>query len=228
VETELAAFNDHFQVFALDPLDAMAVLTPQMIEGIFSLNNVFREPMALYFNENTMSAFISMKRQAFDASGDKTLTEERELLQKDIRLVTDFLDTMYFKRQEGVAPISVAPISAAPVSAAPLSDSPAPDMAAPAMGVGGRFMRYGLKKYLAKFTFRNIILAAFAISAVYTLFKYPYTIPIPTEDGTMDVFTLLYLAIAGFFTYAFSRFPGIKPTLIALAVFGIHLYFITL
>ena len=34
VETELAAFEERFVVFAHDPLDAMRIMTPQMIEGI--------------------------------------------------------------------------------------------------------------------------------------------------------------------------------------------------
>jgi hypothetical protein len=37
VETELAEFGKYFDVYAPDPLDAMAALTPQMIEGIFFL-----------------------------------------------------------------------------------------------------------------------------------------------------------------------------------------------
>jgi hypothetical protein len=99
VETELAEFQDYFEVFALDPLDAMAVLTPQMIEGIFYLVKALGVPMAFYFAGNTMVVFIALSRETFDVSGRHTLLEERELLKRDIALVTDLLETMYFKSQ---------------------------------------------------------------------------------------------------------------------------------
>jgi hypothetical protein len=99
VETELAEFNKHFDVFALDPLDAMAVLTPQNIEAIFWLRQALSYPMAFYFIENSLLAFIAMGRDSFDASGKRTLLEEQELLERDIALVTGFMQVMYFKPQ---------------------------------------------------------------------------------------------------------------------------------
>lgn len=110
VETELAEFGEDYRVFARDPLDAMAVLTPQMIEGIYYLEQALRLPMAFYFTGHSMFAFIALTRDAFDTSGKKTLLEERELLRKDIVLVTDFLETMYFRKQEHTA--AVADVSA--------------------------------------------------------------------------------------------------------------------
>ena len=68
-----------------------------MIEGIFFLDKALGVPAAFYFIENTMVAFLATGREAFDASGSKTLLEERELLKRDVALVTGFLDTMYFK-----------------------------------------------------------------------------------------------------------------------------------
>ena len=100
VETELAEFKDKFDVFAVDPLDAMAVLTPQMIEGIFYLGKVLDVPMAFYFIENTMFAFLTTGREAFEVSGKKTLLEEREDLKRDIALITGFLEIMYFNNQK--------------------------------------------------------------------------------------------------------------------------------
>ncbi len=100
VETELERFNEDFRSFARDPLDAMAVLTPQMIEGIYYLEKAVKAPLALFFKGKSMYAFIALSRDAYDVTGKKTLLEEKELLEKDILLVKDFLDTMYFKRQE--------------------------------------------------------------------------------------------------------------------------------
>lgn len=99
VETELAELGEDYRIFALNPLDAMRVLTPQMIEGIFYLDKAVRVPLAFYFTGNFMYAFLALTRDAFDVSRKKTLLEEREFLQKDITLVTDFLETMYFRAQ---------------------------------------------------------------------------------------------------------------------------------
>jgi hypothetical protein len=99
IETELAAFNDTFRVFTKDPLNAMSVLTPQMIEGIFFLNKAVPGSLALYYKDHSMHVFLATSRKAFEVSGSKTLLEEKALLQQDIQSITGFLDTMYFKRQ---------------------------------------------------------------------------------------------------------------------------------
>lgn len=97
VETELAAFEERFVVFAHDPLDAMRIMTPQMIEGIYFLDQKLDVPLAFRFKNGEMSVFMALTRDAFDVSGEKTLLEERELLEGDIRLIKGFLDTMYFR-----------------------------------------------------------------------------------------------------------------------------------
>ena len=99
VETELIVFNDTFRVFTKDPLDAMSVLTPQMIEGIFYLNKAVPGSLSLYYKDHSMHAFLATSRKAFEVSGSKTLLEEKALLQEDIQSITGFLETMYFKRQ---------------------------------------------------------------------------------------------------------------------------------
>ncbi|MCL2010736.1 MAG: DUF3137 domain-containing protein [Synergistaceae bacterium] len=101
VETELAEFGKHFEVYALDQIDALAVLTPQMIEGIFFLRQALGVAVAFYFIENTMVVFMEIARDTFDTSSKRTLLEERELLKRDIGLVTGFLEVMYFRPQEG-------------------------------------------------------------------------------------------------------------------------------
>lgn len=97
VETELAAFEERFGVFAHDPLDAMRIMTPQMIEGIYFLDQKLDVPLAFRFKNGEMFVFMALTRDAFDVSGEKTLLEERELLEGDISLIMGFLDTMYFR-----------------------------------------------------------------------------------------------------------------------------------
>ena len=96
VETEFVEFNENFRVFASSGVDALETLKPQVIEAIFWLTRAVSAPVALHFSGRRTHAFLSTKRDAFDVSPGHTLLEERELLKRDIQLVTDFLDTMYF------------------------------------------------------------------------------------------------------------------------------------
>ena len=108
VETELAEFAKCFTVYALDPVDAMAALTPQMIEGIFYLKKALDVPTAIYFIDNYMYVFKDLSRETFDISEKKTLLEERALLKRDIALITGFLEVMYFRPQKSGAPVATS------------------------------------------------------------------------------------------------------------------------
>jgi hypothetical protein len=99
--------------------------------------------------------FTAPGREAFDASGNKTLLEERALLKRDVALVTGFLDTMYFKPQEIHAEGSGGAES---VRAGTSSDA----MLVPTIGyliVGGFFII--VPALLAKGFFMSIIALAF-------------------------------------------------------------------
>lgn len=122
LETELAEFRDDYRVFSPDPVAALTILTPQMIEGVYYLDKALRVPLALHFSGNSMFVFMALARDAFEASEKKTLLENRRLLEKDIALITGFLDTMYFK-ERGATPPAAA-------------ESPAGDGAAAGMETG--------------------------------------------------------------------------------------------
>ena len=105
VRTELARFDDRFEVMTSDPLDALTILTPQMVEAIYRLRQAVGVPLVLLFRDSSMYAFLALKRDPFEASLWRTLSESRAQLRRDIKMTTDFLDTMYFRRQEGQAPL---------------------------------------------------------------------------------------------------------------------------
>lgn len=84
METELAALQERFEIFAHDPLDAMRIMTPQMLEGMYYLDQKLDVPLAFHFENGEMLVFMALTRDAFDVSGQKTLLEERKLLEKDI------------------------------------------------------------------------------------------------------------------------------------------------
>ena len=222
VYTELAEFSRHFDVFALDPIDAMAVLTPQMIEGIFYLQRAVSYPTAFYFIENTMLTFITTGRDAFDASGKRTLLEERELLDRDIALTTGFMEVMYFKRQapmlslEPEADISLVAQSAeertstADVS---LTTRSAEERIAAAGHLAGSIGPSEAEqlKHGAGFIVDIIplaIIAVYLISAVYGIIQLPDGIALSASrsggvwmvpPGSTRMSTILYMIMMGFF-----------------------------
>jgi hypothetical protein len=95
IETEMAEFGELFNVYSEDQLQALSVLKPQMIEGIYWTEQAVDMPVAFIFKDHTMYTFLTLGYDAFESSG-KTLLKAKEQLQKDITLMTDFLDTMYF------------------------------------------------------------------------------------------------------------------------------------
>jgi hypothetical protein len=197
VETELVEFNNRFNVFAIDPLDAMATLTPQMIEGIFFLNQALGVPMALYFSEKTMNAFFDTGREAFDVSGNKTLLEERALLQKDVAFVTGFLDTMYFKPQENYDSANRMSAEERLAAAQATSEALAPSQA---QAISKKVTRsVGKTVGLIRTYMPYAIIASFILSAVYAFIQLPDGIVAGTSDDAMVVPTIGYLVVAGVF-----------------------------
>jgi hypothetical protein len=192
VETELAEFGEHFRVFARDPLDAMAALTPQMIEGIYYLEGAVNVPVAFYFRGNSMYAFLATGRDAFEASG-KTLLEARKLLQKDIGLVTNVMDTMYFRKQVG----GEAPRSGEAGSAAGFR--PRRGVSVPAPSLAGNLTRKGKRAAsLAAANTGRAVFALYVASAIYTFFKLPDGLVLSTDVTSPDATsapTLVYLAV---------------------------------
>ena len=160
VETELAEFSKYFDVYAPDPLDAMTALTPQMIEGIFYLKKALDVPTALYFSGNTMTVFLALKREAFDVADKNTLLEEVRLLERDIALMTGFMDVMYFKRPASDE-VNRAEIAASVAVAA------GPSGAEKIVRQAGRGVGMALS-FLPK-----VIIAVYLISAVYGFINLP-------------------------------------------------------
>lgn len=98
VETELEAFNERFRVGAKDPVHALKILTPQMILGIFSMHEAVQAPLLAIFKERRLHVFINSGRDAFELSGLRGMERQMDLLRQDIGCITNFMDTMYFKK----------------------------------------------------------------------------------------------------------------------------------
>jgi hypothetical protein len=223
VETELAEFGKYFDVYAPDPLDAMAALTPQMIEGIFYLKKALDVPTALYFTGNTMTVFMALEREAFDVSGN-TLLEETRLLERDIALMTGFMDVMYFKRpvtNEDTRRSEAGRSETAAIVAAAVGPSGAEKLARQT----GRQARRGLGMALAFLP--KLIIAVYLVSAVYGFTKLPSELAAGITLGgdwtappdAMQVPTIGFLVVAGVFIIISALGRHYVFSIICLAIY---------
>ncbi|MEA4881301.1 MAG: DUF3137 domain-containing protein [Synergistaceae bacterium] len=228
VETELAAFNDRYRVFAPSPVAAMTVLTPRMIEGIFNLQNGVNAPLALCFKGGMMFAFISLDRESFDVSGSKTLLEERWLLNRDIALVTNFLDTMYFKKQEGNSLAADARFGRGEAAGGAEVHPKAriPNMATVEKALRSTRMSLGLLSA----NFGRILFALYVLSAAYTFVELPSELVLssdPRVEGAISAPTLGYLGILTVFLLPLLRRRGGRRLIAyGCALLLIHCFFV--
>lgn len=244
LETELAEFGEDYRIFAKDPVAAMTVLTPQMIEGIYYLDKTLRVPLALHFTGRSMFVFMALARDAFETSKKKTLLEEREFLEKDIALITGFLETMYFK-ERAVTPLSEAEPQSVGDGAGdgaglavplPASSPPASSKDArrelPLSGARDSLQRMGYKvsglgKWLGAVAFYTPV-SVYLASAVYTLWAFPdgFSLSYSSSGGNVtlgeDVSTLMYVLVASIFILPVTLAAGgiLKKVLVDLLAGG--------
>jgi hypothetical protein len=211
VETELDEFNRLFEVYAEDPLDAMTVLTPQMIEGIFFFSKALDVPSAFHFQENTMYAFMELAHDTFDTSHKRTLLEERKLLERDIALVTGFFDVMYFKPQGGLETNGMQSdrsIGAVAERVATVAAAAGPSVAEKLLHKTSRATGRVADKTIHYFPYA--VIAVFLFSAIYALIELPDGIKAGTSADAMDMPTIVYLLIMGAFTVPWSFIRSLK------------------
>ncbi|MDR1658942.1 MAG: DUF3137 domain-containing protein [Desulfovibrio sp.] len=228
VETELDEFNRLFEVYAEDPLDAMAVLTPQMIEGIFFFSKALDVPSAFHFHENTMYAFMELTRETFDASHKRTLLEERKLLERDIALVTGFFDVMYFKPQGGLdtnGMQSDRSMDAVAERVATVAAAAGTSVAEKLLHKTSRATGRVAGKTIHYFPYA--VIAVFLLSAVYTLSELPDGIKAGTTADAMELPTVAYLLIMGAITIPWSFIRSLKGYAVVSFLMLCHFLFLS-
>ncbi|MDR2528533.1 MAG: DUF3137 domain-containing protein [Synergistaceae bacterium] len=220
IETELAEFGDRFNVYSLDPVAAMTVLTPQMIEGVYWLESAVNVPVAFYFKGNAMYAFLTLGYDAFEATG-KTLLEAKTQLTHDIKLVTDFMETMYFKRQGGED-------AAVPIGAVPFPRRRETPERSVTLEVSRKVKR---ASFLVFANIGRAIFALYLASAVYTLVKLPGGIVLSTDVTNPEAVTaptLGYLAVLTVFMLPLlSRRLRFKGIVVNGILFLLHWWFVS-
>ncbi|MFZ2538868.1 MAG: DUF3137 domain-containing protein [Oscillospiraceae bacterium] len=93
---ESEAFNNNFNAFCSEPKTAFYILTPQIIEAITMLSNQYEGKIALCFRDKKMFVAISSKKDSLEAKllSNRTIWKEKELVLKDIKVITDFIELM--------------------------------------------------------------------------------------------------------------------------------------
>lgn len=95
VQMESEDFNRKFKVKSVKPFDAFYILTPQMMEYIDKLADIFGN-VAIHFTPKKVFVAINMQENAFDlnTSQEISLNRERELRKRDIHVITDIIDIL--------------------------------------------------------------------------------------------------------------------------------------
>jgi hypothetical protein len=95
VRTESSEFDSRFMIKTKSPVDALRILTPQMINGILETADRLDGELSFAFkNDKLYFAYENNKDlMEADKAGNKTLSEQKLRIQNEIKIITDFLDT---------------------------------------------------------------------------------------------------------------------------------------
>lgn len=100
VDVELYEFNRQFNVFAPSAQHALQILKPQLLEAMHLVREKIALPILFCYKGNELFLFIDSEGEdMFDISysAKRSTAKEKELLHKQVDMITGFLDTMYLK-----------------------------------------------------------------------------------------------------------------------------------
>ena len=102
---ESEEFNQNFHVFCSNPQTAFYILTPQIIEAISMLSTEYGGKIALCFRDDKMFVALAGKKDSLEAKllSNRTIWKEKELVLKDIKVITDFIELMSLENNPLVA-----------------------------------------------------------------------------------------------------------------------------
>ena len=102
VKLESSEFNKMFRTFAEDGFEAFYLLDPAFIDNILKLGNEYKGKLLLCFLENRLVVGLKDGKDAFEPPSifkEIDETAESEKINKDIRLITDFVDKLKLDRK---------------------------------------------------------------------------------------------------------------------------------
>ena len=97
IETESPDFNKHFLVYAEDNIEALYILTPDIIDKLEKLGEKYQNALSLYFSDNKLYIGLSEKNDAFEpplASEPINEKQEEQKIIKDMELITELVDNL--------------------------------------------------------------------------------------------------------------------------------------
>jgi hypothetical protein len=96
VSTEHTVFNNNFSVFCDSPVDALRILTPQMMDDILEIRNLCKKPVNLAFFDDKIYFNCEPGRDLLEIALDikKPISEARKQIDKDIDFITGILDRL--------------------------------------------------------------------------------------------------------------------------------------
>jgi len=105
VKLESELFNQNFRTYSADTESAFYVLTPQMIDAITMLSDHYNGKIAFSFKNEKMFVAIVTAQDSLESKvlSNRTIWNERDLVLKDIKVITDFIDRMKLEQNTLVA-----------------------------------------------------------------------------------------------------------------------------
>jgi hypothetical protein len=96
VSTEYTLFNNTFSVFCDNPVDALRILTPQMMDDILEIKNLCKKPINIAFSDDKIYFNTEPGRDLLEVVYDikKTIPEAAKLIDEDIDFITGILDLL--------------------------------------------------------------------------------------------------------------------------------------
>jgi hypothetical protein len=93
VTTENAAFNNTFSVLCDNPVDALRILTPQMMDDILEIKNMCKKPINISFSDDKIYLNSEPGRDLLEVAIDikKPISEASKQIEKDIDFITEIL-----------------------------------------------------------------------------------------------------------------------------------------
>ncbi len=95
--TELDAFNQNFYINSTSSEASLRILTPPVIESIVLTRDKIGYPLYLSFKDDKLYIALANGDSFEAASGDITLSEQRQRVTSDIQAILDLIDTLYLK-----------------------------------------------------------------------------------------------------------------------------------
>jgi hypothetical protein len=105
VSTEHTAFDNTFSIFCDNPVDALRILTPQMMDDILAIRDLCKKPINLSFFDDKIYFNCEPGRDLLEIALDikKPIPEARKQIDSDIDFITSILDRLNMRNLKSMS-----------------------------------------------------------------------------------------------------------------------------